>query len=186
MKKYCMLLCAICCIFFTSAKQINASKIIADVYKSLTAYYYSINNSEAAFRYQKLFDAIRDSLFKVETDLKIANLKNRFELDLKLDELALKDIELSSTKKLSGERLKIIYVIGFAGFAMLILATFCLSSMADTRSLISSTTSSNVRAPSKTAPAAEVISNIMPGRLSSSSPGRPAFRPCSTALCTVP
>ncbi len=115
------------------AKQINASKIIADVYKSLTAYYYSSNNfvaylknssssinSEKAFNYQKLSDVIRDSLYKAETDLKIANLKNRFELNQKLKELELIDIELKSEKVISSDRLLIIYVVGITGIVLLI------------------------------------------------------------------
>jgi len=102
------------------AQQINASKIIADVYKSLTAYYYSTNNSEQAFRYQKLFDAKKDSLYKAETDLKIANLKNRFELNQKLKEIELIDMELKSEKVISSDRLLIIYIVGFTGIILLI------------------------------------------------------------------
>jgi len=101
-------------------KQINASKITADVYKSLTAYYYSINNSRQAFHYQKLFDAKKDSLYKAETDLKIANLKNRFELNQKLKEIELIDIELKSEKVISSDRLLIIYIVGITGIVLLI------------------------------------------------------------------
>lgn len=108
------------------AKKINASKIEVDVYKSLIAYYYSSNNSEEAFRYQNLFDAKRDSLYKAETDLKIANLKNRFELNQKLKELVLKEIELTTEKKISGERLLIIYVVGVAGIILFGLAIYIL------------------------------------------------------------
>jgi len=108
------------------AKQINASKVIADIYKSLTAYYYSTDNSEKAFSYQKLFDAKRDSLYRVETDLKIANLKNRFELNQKLKELELKEIELTSEKKISSERLSIIYIVGITVIILFILLLYIL------------------------------------------------------------
>ncbi len=108
------------------AKQINASKIVADIYKSLTAYYYSTDNSEEAFRYQKLFDAKKDSLYKAETDLKIANLKNQFELNQKLKELELKEIELTSEKKISSERLSIIYIVGVTVIILLLLLLYIL------------------------------------------------------------
>jgi len=108
------------------AKQINASKIIADVYKSLAAYYYSTNNSEQAFYYQKLFDAKKDSLYKAEADLKIANLKNRFELNQKLKELELIDIELKSEKIISSDRLSIIYTIGLTVIILLIFLIYIL------------------------------------------------------------
>ncbi len=108
------------------SKEIRASELELDAYKSLTAYYYSINNSEKAFAYQKLFDVIRDSLYESEIDLKIANLKNRFELNLKLKELELKDIELISEKKISSERLLIIYFVAIAGFVFFGLAIYIL------------------------------------------------------------
>jgi len=108
------------------AKQINASKIVADIYKSLAAYYYSTDNSEKAFRYQKLFDAKKDSLYKAETDLKIANLKNRFELNQKLKELELKEIELTSEKIISSERLSIIYIVGITVIILFFLLLYIL------------------------------------------------------------
>jgi len=108
------------------AKEISAASIEVDVYKSLTAYYYSVNDSEKAFNYQKLYDAKRDSLYKAETDLKIANLKNRFELENKLDELRLKEQELSLSKTESNERLRIIYIVGFSGLALLLLVVYIL------------------------------------------------------------
>jgi len=108
------------------ARQINANKVEADVYKSFTEYYYARDNSKEAFRFQKLLDQKRDSLYKAETDLKIANLKNRFELNQKLKELELKEVELRSEKKISNERLVIIYIIGFAGFVLLLMLVFIL------------------------------------------------------------
>ncbi|MFK5855901.1 MAG: tetratricopeptide repeat-containing sensor histidine kinase [Bacteroidota bacterium] len=108
------------------AKQINASKIEADVYSSLATYYYSTNNSKEAFFYQKLFDVKRDSLYKAETDLKIANLKNRFELSQKLKELKLKDLELTTEKIISSERLSIIYIVGITVIILLILLLYIL------------------------------------------------------------
>ncbi len=108
------------------AKNINASNIEVEVYKSLTAYYYSTNNSEQAFRYQKLFDAKKDSLYKAETDLKIANLKNRFELNQKLKELELIDVELKSEKIISSDRLSIIYIVGVTVIILLILLIYIL------------------------------------------------------------
>ncbi len=106
------------------SKKIKAGPVEADVYKSLAAYFYSTGNSDRAFAYQKLYDTKRDSIYKEESELKIANLKNRFELDLKKEELTLKNFELTSAKKLSSERLKIIYVVAFAGAVMLILLLY--------------------------------------------------------------
>ncbi len=108
------------------AKQISAAPVEVDVYKSLAAYYYSVNNSEKAFAFQKFYDAKRDSLYKAETNLKIANLKNRFELENKLDELKQKELELALSKTESSERLKIIYVVGFSGLVLLLLIVFIL------------------------------------------------------------
>ncbi len=108
----------------TVAKEISASKLEVDINKSLTAYYYSVNNLKEAFRYQKIYDQKRDSLYKAETDLKIANLKSRFELNQKMKELELKDVELSTSKKISNERLQIIYLVGFAGVVLLVLIIF--------------------------------------------------------------
>ncbi len=108
------------------AKQINASKLEVEAYKSLTAYYYSVNNSDKAFHYQKLYDNMRDSLYNAETELKIANLKNRFELNQKLEELVQKEVELTSTKKISSERLTIIYIASIASIGFFILLIYIL------------------------------------------------------------
>ncbi len=110
----------------TVSKKISAGKIQSDAYKSLTAYFYSTNNSEKAFAYQKLYDSMRDSIFKAETNLKIANLKNRFELNRKMDELEAKEKELHVSRKISGERLRNIYIVGVAGFILLVLAIYIL------------------------------------------------------------
>jgi signal transduction histidine kinase len=108
------------------SKEISATPIEVDVYKSLTAYYYAANNSTKAFAFQKLYDAKRDSLYEAETDLKIANLKNRFELENKLSELKQKELELSISKTESNERLKIIYIISISGLALLLLVVYIL------------------------------------------------------------
>lgn len=108
------------------SKEIQAAGLEVDVYKSLTAYYYSVNNPEKAFKYQEIFDTRRDSLYKAETDLKIANLKNRFELDLKMDELKKKEIELSSEKEISRQRLAMLLVVGGGLVILLMLIIYIL------------------------------------------------------------
>jgi len=109
------------------AKQINASIIEANAYKSLAAYNYSINNLLAAFKYNKLYYAKRDSLYKAETELKIANLKNRFELNQKQRELELKDVELKSEKIVSSNRLSTIYIIGLTVIILFFLLIYIMS-----------------------------------------------------------
>jgi len=106
------------------SKEISASKVEAEAYKLLTAYYYSIHDSEKSFAYQKLFDTKRDSLYKNEVELKIANLKNRFELDRKLEELKQKEIELNNSKEESVLRLQIIYAVGVVGIILFILVLY--------------------------------------------------------------
>ncbi len=106
------------------SKKISASKIEAETYKSLTSYYYSIHNLEKAFVYKELFDAKSDSLYKSEVELKIANLKNRFELDRNLEKLKQKEVELSTSKEESVIRLQIIYVVGIAVVILFILMLY--------------------------------------------------------------
>ena len=108
------------------SKKISANSVEVDVYKSLTAYYYSVNNSEKAFFFQKQYDTKKDSLYKAETDLKIANLKNRFELNLKLDELKQKESELTISRSESGQRLKIIYIVGISGLVLFFMVIYIL------------------------------------------------------------
>lgn len=108
------------------SKKISASKIEVDTYKSLTTYYYSIHDLGKAFLYKELFDTKSDSLYKNEVELKIANLKNRFELNKNLEELKLKDIELTDTKEISYQRLQVIYLIGIAGIILSFLVIYIL------------------------------------------------------------
>jgi len=106
------------------SKKINASKVEAETYKLLTAYYYSVHDLEKALVYKELFDTKSDSLYKNEVELKIANLKNRFELDRKLEELKLKEVELNTSKEESILRLQIIYVVGVAVIILAVLVLY--------------------------------------------------------------
>ena len=106
------------------SKKINASKVEAETYKLLTAYYYSVHDLEKALVYKEMFDTKSDSLYKNEVELKIANLKNRFELDRKLEELKQKEVELNTSKEESILRLQIIYVVGVAVIILAVLVLY--------------------------------------------------------------
>lgn len=106
------------------ATEINAGKVVIDAYKSLSQYYYLTSNPTQAYVYQQLYEKAKDSAYLAETNLKIANLKNQFELNQKLDELELKNLELDSEKKTSHGRLTALYVSGIAAVALLILLIY--------------------------------------------------------------
>ncbi len=102
------------------ARQINASREIVVALNYLSKYYYQKKNMYRAYNYRLQYDHLRDSLKVAETNLRIANLKNGFELNRKLDEIKVKQNELNVEKKISRQRLLIIYLIGVAGALLLV------------------------------------------------------------------
>ncbi|MCF8347236.1 MAG: tetratricopeptide repeat-containing sensor histidine kinase [Bacteroidales bacterium] len=106
------------------ATEINAGKVVIDAYKSLSQYYYLTSNPTQAYVYQQFYEKAKDSAYLAETNLKIANLKNQFELNQKLDELELKNLELDSEKKTSHGRLTALYISGIAAVILLILLIY--------------------------------------------------------------
>ncbi len=106
------------------ATEINAGKVVMDTYKSLNQYYYLASNPNKAYVYQQLYEKVKDSAYHAETNLKIANLKNQFELNQKLDELEIKNLELDSEKKTSHGRLTALYISSIAAVVLLILLIY--------------------------------------------------------------
>ncbi len=106
------------------AKEINAGKIVMDAYKSLNEYYYLTGNPTEAYQYQLRYETAKDSAYQAESELKIANLKNRFELNQKLDELSISKLELSTEKQTSQNRLTALYMIGIAGGLLLLMLVY--------------------------------------------------------------
>jgi len=103
------------------AKRINASQEILNAFHVLSKYYYHSGNMQQAYNYRLQYDHLRDSLKVAETNLRIANLKNGFELNRKLDEIKTKQKELDIEKEVSKQRLTIIYLTLIVGILLLVL-----------------------------------------------------------------
>lgn len=105
------------------AKRINASQEIINALHVLSKYYYHSGNMQQAYNYHLQYDHLRDSLKVAETNLRVANLKNGFELNRKLDEIKTKQGELDIEKEVSKQRLTIIYLTLIVGVLLLVLLT---------------------------------------------------------------
>jgi class 3 adenylate cyclase len=110
----------------TYGREINALDELKDVYHGMFTTYASIKNYSNAFKYQSLYTDIKDSLYNIETNKKLASLqfdfdlqKKQGEIDLLTKDKSLKELELQR-KKLANNALAVglilIFIIAFIIF----------------------------------------------------------------------
>ena len=110
----------------TIALKINSLYELKNAYQGLAASYATLADYNQAYQYQNLLTGIKDSLYNIETDKKLAGLQFDFEIKKKQGEINLlvKDKELQ-TLEIRRQRfvknsliggLLLVFVIGFALF----------------------------------------------------------------------
>jgi two-component system NtrC family sensor kinase len=70
-----------------SAKEIRAIDELKDIYQGLSAVYASIKSYGNAFTYQSLYSNIKDTIYNIESDKKLASLQFDFDLQKKQGEI---------------------------------------------------------------------------------------------------
>lgn len=71
------------------SKEIKNGALLRENYKALTNFYESINNKNEAFEYQKLYIAIKDSMFTEEKNKQLVELQTKYETAQKDQEITL-------------------------------------------------------------------------------------------------
>ena len=71
------------------AEEIGANNSLKNAYENLAKSYSSIPDYKNAFKYQKLLGTVKDTLYNIENDQKIAGLQFRFDLEKKEGEIEL-------------------------------------------------------------------------------------------------
>ncbi|MEO6327282.1 MAG: adenylate/guanylate cyclase domain-containing protein [Ginsengibacter sp.] len=72
-----------------TGKEIGAIDELKDIYLGLSAVYSSVENYRSAFKYQSLYSNIKDTIYNIESDKKLANLQFDFDLQKKQGEINL-------------------------------------------------------------------------------------------------
>lgn len=91
---------------------------------ALSNYYNQKNDPLKAYQYLQQYMYVSDSANKAETNLKIANLENRFELNRKIEAFEKKQQELTAEKQISKQRLSIIHLTTAIGILLLMMLLF--------------------------------------------------------------
>ena len=73
----------------TTGRNINARDELKDIYNGLAATYATTKRYDEAFRYQSLYTDIKDTLYNIETDKKLASMQFDFDLQKKQGEINL-------------------------------------------------------------------------------------------------
>ncbi len=97
------------------AEGIGASNELKDVYNGLANLSAEIGDYSQAYKYFQLYDAMRDTLYNLETDEKIKNLQFTYQLDKKETEIELQEAEIKQQKIFT-------YSAVFTGFLLILLA----------------------------------------------------------------
>ncbi len=97
------------------AKDIGASNELKDTYDGLANLSAEMGNYSEAFNYFQLYDAMKDTLYNLETDEKIKNLQFTYQLDKKETEIELQEAEIKQQKIFT-------YSAMFTGFLLILLA----------------------------------------------------------------
>ena len=90
------------------AEEIGANTNLKDAYESLAKCYAANRNYEEAFKYQQLFDSVKDTLYNAENDRKMAGLQFQFEIEKKEAEIELlnRENELKASQIQSAKRFR--------------------------------------------------------------------------------
>jgi adenylate cyclase len=106
-------------IYFKEAKNIaediGANNELKDAYDGLAKLSAEIGDFNQAFSYFQLYDAMKDTLYNLETDEKIKNLQFTYQLDKKETEIELQEAEIKQQKIFT-------YSAVFTGFMFILLA----------------------------------------------------------------
>ncbi len=103
-----------------TAKQIDAKKLMADSYRFLAKYHIQKSNYQKAVEAQQELLTLKDSLFKMDMNEKVAEMQTRYETEKKQKEIELlkKDTEIKQLEIVKQKDQKIIFSV-IAGFILL-------------------------------------------------------------------
>jgi len=97
------------------AEDIGANNELKDVYNGLANLSAEMGDYNMAFNYFQMYDALKDTLYNLETDEKIKNLQFTYQLDKKETEIELQEAEIKQQKIFT-------YSAIFTGFMFILLA----------------------------------------------------------------
>ena len=105
------------------AMELNVSTLLSDIYKEMSLAYSKTSDYANAFKYQSLYANVKDTLYNIETDKKLASRQFDFDLqkkqgqiDLLTADKALKEVEL--------KRQKLVKNVFLAGLVFVFFITF--------------------------------------------------------------
>lgn len=104
------------------SKSLNAISLQQQSAEVLNDLFFKAGDAAKARTFEKINTSLKDSVYRMESDLKIANLKNQFELNNRVKELELKNEELAREQEISKSRLYFIYYISIV--LLLLLSSF--------------------------------------------------------------
>jgi len=107
------------------ADEIRADYTLKDVYEELALSFRDLSDFKNAYEYQIMFDAVKDSVYKIETNDKIKTMQLSYEMDKKVDEIEI----LEQTAEIEGlqiERQGTIILAGSATVVLLLVMGFIL------------------------------------------------------------
>ena len=107
------------------AKEISANYELEKIYKGLSDAYAGLNNYPEAYRYQSLLTAIKDTLYNIEIDKKLAFLQFSFEIQKKQNEIdlltkdkSLQDLDLKRQKTVRNSLIAVLSLVMLIGFIL--------------------------------------------------------------------
>ncbi|GAB4199595.1 MAG: hypothetical protein OHK0057_10010 [Thermoflexibacter sp.] len=97
-------------------KELKANALLRDAYKGLAEVYAAQKRYDSAYLYHFWYSQLKDSIFNEETAQKVAIVQSQYEEEKKEAKIALleKEKEIAKDEKQH-------YIVGFAGFALLVL-----------------------------------------------------------------
>jgi len=97
------------------AEEIGASNELKDAYEGMANLSAETGSYSDAFEYFRLYDAMKDTLYNLETDEKIKGLQFTYQIEKKENEIELQEAEIKQQKMFT-------YSALFTGFLMILLA----------------------------------------------------------------
>jgi class 3 adenylate cyclase len=102
------------------AEEVGADYTLKDIFLGLANSYARISDYKNAFKFQQLFDVVKDSIYNVETDDKIKTLQFSYEISKREDEIEILE-KNSEIEGLQIRRQKTVIYAGTIGVFLLIL-----------------------------------------------------------------
>jgi class 3 adenylate cyclase/tetratricopeptide (TPR) repeat protein len=82
----------------TIAKELDAFADSEDIYEDLANSYQKVNDFPNAYKYQKLFTSLKDSLYNADLDKKVTEMRADYEINKAETQVALKEADLKRQK----------------------------------------------------------------------------------------